>query len=103
MPTNPLSYEVTVHLDHAEDATRFARWMREEHIPEVLATSLIQGADFAQLDPVTFRTRYRAPSQVDLDAYLTAHSPALRDKFAAQFGDGATSSREVWSIQQEWP
>ena len=102
MIPNPLSYEVTAHLDHAGNAAGFARWMREEHIPEVLATGLIQAADFAQLDPVTFRTRYLVHSRADLDHYLSAHSPGLRDKFVARFGASATTSREVWSIQQDW-
>lgn len=103
MTTGAVLYEVTVRMAQAKDAAEFARWMRDEHIPAVLATGLIRGAEFARADDTTFRTRYTAASRDDLERYLRDHSPGLRDQFAARFGDRATASREFWEPLQTWP
>jgi hypothetical protein len=103
MPSNPISYEVTVRTEDAEVGRDFAAWMRREHIPAVLATGLFSGAEFAQLDEVSFRTRYLAASRESLERYLATHSARLRDDFGRHFGGRATASREVWDRLQAWP
>ncbi len=103
MPSDAISYEVTVHLADAGDAGEFEAWMREEHIPAVLATGLVISAEFAQLDDRRFRTRYLAATRAELDRYLQQHSPALREEFARRFGDRASASREFWELLQMWP
>ncbi|HEU4761729.1 MAG TPA: DUF4286 family protein [Gemmatimonadales bacterium] len=103
MPSNPISYEVTVRTENAEVGREFASWMRREHIPTVLATGLFSGAEFAQLDEVSFRTRYLASSRDNLERYLAQHTARLRDDFARRFGGRATAAREVWDRLQAWP
>ncbi len=103
MDTHLLAYEVTVRTDNPDVGREFSAWMREEHIPDVLATGLFSGAGFAQLDETTFRTRYLAGAMADLDRYLAKHAPRLRDAFAARFGASASASRELWTELQSWP
>jgi hypothetical protein len=103
MPSTSVSYEVTVRTDTPETGRDFAAWMRQEHIPDVLATGLFSGAELAQLDPTTFRTRYLAASRDNLDRYLAEHAPRLRDAFAARFGASAKASRQLWEPLQRWP
>ena len=104
MPSNPpVSYEVTVRTETPDVGREFSAWMREEHIPDVLATGLFSGAEFAQMDATTFRTRYLAGSQADLYRYLAEHSPRLRDAFASRFSGSASTAREVWRSLQIWP
>jgi len=103
MTKKMIFYEVTVRLAEVKDAADFARWMRDEHIPAVLATGLLLGAEFAQADATAFRTRYSAASKEDLERYLRDHSPGLRDQFAARFGNRATATREFWEPLQVWP
>jgi hypothetical protein len=103
MPATALSYEVTVRTGTPDVGREFAAWMREEHIPDVLATGLFSGAEFGEMDATSFRTRYLAASRANLDRYLAEHAPRLRDAFASRFGGSASTSREVWTLVQSWP
>ncbi|HEX6991340.1 MAG TPA: DUF4286 family protein [Gemmatimonadales bacterium] len=103
MPSNPVSYEVTVRVQDQATANEFSAWMRREHIPAVLATGLFSGAELAQLDDVSFRTAYLAASRQNLERYLAEHTARLRDDFARRFGGKATATREVWDRLQAWP
>jgi hypothetical protein len=103
MPLPAISYEVTVRLADAGDASEFETWMRQEHIPAVLATGLFTRAEFARMDDKRFRTHYLAATRAELDRYLEQYSPALRDEFARRFGSRASASREIWEPLQMWP
>lgn len=103
MPSNPVSYEVTVRVQDQATANEFSAWMRGEHIGDVLATGLFYGAEFAQLDDTTFRTRYLARSRAELERYLAEHAARLRDDFGRRFHGRAATSREVWDQLQAWP
>lgn len=103
MPAHAISYEVTVRTESPEIGREFVAWMREEHIPDVLATGLFAGAELAELDATSFRTRYLAPSRASLDRYLAEHAPRLREAFAARFGGTASASRQLWASLQAWP
>jgi Domain of unknown function (DUF4286) len=96
-----IAYEVVADVEQAEDG-RYERYMRETHIPEVLATGCFQGAIFARSSPGRYRTSYLARSQADLDRYLKTHTAAMRADFAAHFPDGVSLSREVWVTQERW-
>ena len=96
-----LSYEVIATVD---EATRdgYVRYMRAQHIADVLATGCFVGATFAQESPQRFRAAYRVRDQVTLDRYLRDHAPALRASFAAHGVQGVTFAREVWQVVQEF-
>ena len=93
-----VTYEVTATLADAETAGRFPGWMERHHIPAVLATGCFESAELARLDPLTFRTRYVARTSADLDRYLASYTAALRADFAREFGDRASTSRQVWEV-----
>jgi hypothetical protein len=94
-------YEVTalVAPDLVQD---YEHYMREDHIPAVLATGCFQRAAFARADSHRYRMRYEALSSQDLERYLAGHAPALREDFAARFPEGVTVSREVWVVLRSW-
>jgi hypothetical protein len=94
-------YEVTalVAPDLVHDYEHF---MREDHIPAVLATGCFQRAAFTRADPDRYRMRYEALTSQDLERYLVSHAPALRADFGARFPEGVTLSREVWVVLQDW-
>ena len=97
-----VTYEVTTLLKDPELGPRFAQWMAEEHIPRVMATGCFLAAELAQLDADQFRSRYVAGTRADLDRYLRDHTAALRDHFAQEFGDKASTSRQEWDIIRSW-
>lgn len=96
-----LVYEVTAQVS-AELHGAYEHYMREEHIPAVLATGCFLGATFERTADGRFRTCYRAGTQAALDGYLRDHTAGLRADFAARFPAGVTLSREVWSELQGW-
>jgi hypothetical protein len=96
-----VAYEVKVEV--REDlAGAFERYMREKHIPEILATGCFKAIRFEQASPTLFRSRYEAASQKDLDRYMGEHTAAFRADFMAHFPEGCTPSREVWEGLQAW-
>jgi Domain of unknown function (DUF4286) len=94
-------YEVTTDVTQAGIAA-YEAFMREAHIPAVLATGCFVSATIARSLPGRYRIRYRVRSMDVLDRYLTEHAPQLRADFAAHLGSTVTVSREVWSELQQW-
>jgi hypothetical protein len=96
-----IAYEVTAEVEEGL-AAAYERYMREKHVPEVLATGCFFAAEFARSSPGRYRTSYLARSQADLDRYLGAHTARLRADFAAHFPEGVSLSREVWTTVERW-
>jgi hypothetical protein len=96
-----IAYEVTSEVEESL-VDRFEQYMRETHIPEVLATGCFHAAVFARSSPGRYRTSYVARTQADLDRYLERHTAGLRIDFAARFPKGVSLSREVWVALERW-
>lgn len=92
-----ITYEVTVEID-AADAERFADYMKEEHIREVVGTGCFDGAIFERSEDGRFRTRYVTDSRERLDSYYAEFSGEMRRRFLERFPD-ASASRSVWTEQ----
>jgi hypothetical protein len=88
-------YEVHVEVD-AASAKRFESYMREKHLPEILATQCFTKIVFEQESDTHFRTRYHAGTQADLDRYLTDHTAAFRADFQEHFPTEVRVWREMW-------
>jgi quinol monooxygenase YgiN len=96
-----VTYEVTTTVEpHLVEA--FERYMRDIHIPDLLATGCFQAAAFTRSAPGRYRVRYEASSQAELDRYLTTHATRLRAELVSLFPEGVTASREVWVSLQRW-
>jgi hypothetical protein len=94
-------YEVTMDMEPAI-AGRVERYMREKHIPEILATGCFASIELERGSDTRLRTRYAARTRSDVDRYLRDHSPRFRADTAAHFPTGLTASREVWSTVEHW-
>ena len=94
-------YEVTALVAPAL-VHDYEHFMREDHIPAVLATGCFRRAAFTRADPDRYRMRYEALSSQDLERYLARHAPTLREDFTSRFPEGVTLSREVWVVLQDW-
>jgi hypothetical protein len=90
-----LIYEVTA-VAAAGLSGDFERYMRGEHIRDVLATGYFTGAAFFRTSENRYCIRYDARSEEDLDRYLASDAPRLRADFLAHFPDGVEVSREIW-------
>lgn len=94
-------YEVTATVQAGLVET-YERYIRDRHIPDVLATGCFLGAVLARVGSGRYRTQYQALSQAALDRYLSEHAPRLRADLLSHFPQGVDLAREVWVTVQQW-
>lgn len=90
---------VTVSADFIED---YEKYMRSQHIPDLLATGFFAGAKMARSGKNRYRIQYEAFDQKALDEYLEAEAARLREDFLAHFPEGIEVVRENWEVLQVW-
>jgi hypothetical protein len=77
------------------------RWMKEEHMNEVLETGMFDHAElFELIDPIddegrTFIAQYQTDSQTRYETYIEQYAPALRKKGYDKFGDRFIAFRSI--------
>ena len=96
-----VTYEVTTTVD-PRLVEAYERYMRQVHIPDLLATGCFHGAALTRSATGRYRVRYEARTEADLERYLATHATRIRDDFASHFPEGVTASREVWIAIQSW-
>jgi hypothetical protein len=96
-----ISYEVTAVVE-ARLAEAYERYMRQHHIPDVLASGCFRSADLASAAPGRYRMRYEASTDEDLERYLGTHAASLREDATSHFPEGVALSREVWTTIERW-
>ena len=96
-----ITYEVTALVEPSL-AERYENYLRERHIPDLLATGCFVGADLARGDAGCYRVRYEAGSREALDRYLREHAESMRAHFAAFFPSGVQLERAEWEHLQHW-
>lgn len=94
-------YEVTTDVA-PESIARYEAYMRDRHIPDVLATGCFVRATIERSIPGRYRIRYAARTMEILDDYLSHHARQFRDDFAEHLGASVQVTREVWSELQHW-
>ena len=94
-------YEVAVDVEPPL-VERFERFMRETHIPGILATGCFREIRFDRATATRFRTVYVASTRADLERYFAQHTARFRAAFAHEFPMGAAPTREVWGTVQRW-
>ena len=97
-----VTYEITATV-RADLVDAYERFMREDHIPHLLATGAFAAATFSRSAPGRYRIRYEAYSRAALDRYLAEHAPRLRPQFTTMFPAGIELSREEWTVLAQWP
>lgn len=94
-------YEITVVVQ-TELIEEYEKYMRERHIPDLLATGYFRSAYFTRSAENRYRIQYHAHSQKSLDEYLEREANRLRADFLAHFPERIELVREVWEIVQIW-
>lgn len=92
-------YEITVTVNDEIIAT-YEKYMREQHIPDLLQTGNFSSAFFTRSDKNRYRIQYHAHDQQALDEYLKNDATRLREDFAEHFPVGVEVSRENWEVLQ---
>ncbi len=97
-----IEYEISARVA-PELVPRYEAYMREQHIPALLATGRFEAAHFSRAAAGQYRMRYVAPDRETLERYLAVHAPGLRAEFEARFPAGVTLTRTIWELIQAWP
>jgi hypothetical protein len=94
-------YEITATVA-PELVAAYETFMREHHIPALLATGHFRSAAFVRSTAGRYRIRYEARNQAEVERYLASHAEALRAEFAGRFPGGIELSREIWNVLETW-
>lgn len=96
-------YNVTVKTDHSI-AEAWLQWMKEEHIPEILATGCFTKASILRLLEVddsegpTHAVQYFAESKANYNRYLDKFAAELRKKAFQKWGEKFIAFRSVMQV-----
>jgi len=96
-------YNVTIKVVN-EVADAWVKWMKTEHIAEVIGTGLFVECRLCRLleqdeaDGVTYSAQYLCNSIDDYNAYINEHAEKMRDKGFKLFGGKFIAFRSVMEI-----
>ncbi|MDQ4123274.1 MAG: DUF4286 family protein [Acidobacteriota bacterium] len=94
-------YEITAIVE-PKLVEKYEKYMRERHIPDLLATGYFRGAKFTFSSGSRYRILYEAQNMESLNKYLEKEAPRLRADFLAHFPTGIELSREIWTVAEDW-
>lgn len=82
-------YNVTVNIDHAAQ-DEWVKWMRDVHIPDVMATGYFLENRFARVlvddqGGATYSIQYLCKNMADLEEYQRDHAARLRADHTKKF------------------
>jgi hypothetical protein len=95
-------YNVTVKIEH-DAHVAWLSWMREVHVPEVLATGLFLDSQMARVmvdeeDGVTYAIQYRCADMSTLERYQRDHAPRLQAGHSEKFKDKFVAFRTILEV-----
>src|SRR5688572_3639456 len=94
-------YEITA-IVKTELIETYEKYMRERHIPDLLATGFFRGAKLTRSGKNRYRIQYEAFDQKSLDEYIESDANRLREDFLKHFPEGIEIMRENWKVLQTW-
>lgn len=99
-------YNVTISID-ATIAEDWLQWMRDTHIPDVMATGHFRDSKICRVHGeeeggVTYAIIYTAISEEDLTTYQKQHAPRLQAEHTEKFQGKFASFRTLLSVVQEF-
>ena len=96
-------YNVTTKVTNSINE-EWLRWMKQEHIPEIMATGLFHDFRICRLleqddqDGPTYSIQYFTDTLENYQTYLSEHAPALRQSSYLLFGSQFVSFRTVMQV-----
>jgi hypothetical protein len=95
-------YEITATV-RADLIETYEKYMRLQHIPDLLATGYFAGAKMARAAGENrYRIQYEAHDEKALNEYLATDAARLRADFIEHFSEGVEVARENWEVLQRW-
>lgn len=99
-------YNVTTNIDESIQA-EWLKWMKEKHIPDMLATGKFSKAKMSQvmikedMGGITYSVQYTTDSLETLQEYYTEDAQKLRDESKTLFKDKFVAFRTELKVIRE--
>lgn len=98
-------YNVTVNIDSSVH-DEWLKWMKENHIPDVLATGLFIDNRLCEVmveeeQGKTYSIQYRVRDLETLKLYQEVYAPKLKEEHQAKFRDKFVAFRTILRIDHE--
>lgn len=96
-------YNVTVNID-VEKEKEYVEWMKNVHIPEVMATGLFEDSKFFKLlqeteeGGVNYSTQYFAQKMGKIHQYQENFAAELQEKMRIKFGTHFVAFRSLLEL-----
>ncbi|MEO7446366.1 MAG: DUF4286 family protein [Ferruginibacter sp.] len=95
-------YNVTIKVEFSI-ADAWLKWLKEEHIPEVMATGYFNNFRILRLldeeeDGITHTIQYETGKREKYEAYIERHAPMLRDKSFEKWGTKFIGFRSLMQL-----
>lgn len=96
-------YNVTIKVE-AAIADEWLQWLKEQHIPEVMATGCFETYKIVRLLEIddsegpTYAVQYHALSKALYNRYIMKYADALRQKSYDQWGQRFTAFRSLMQM-----
>ncbi|MBC7426591.1 MAG: DUF4286 family protein [Bacteroidia bacterium] len=94
-------YNVTCNVSESM-AAEWLNWMKEEHIPEVMATGLFSSYRILKLltvvednEGLNYAIQYSCDSVEAFDKYVEIYGPGLKAKTYEKYGDSVLAFRTL--------
>ena len=100
---NPVIYNVTVKADHSI-AVAWLHWMKEEHIPDIIATGCFSRASILHLletdetEGPTYAVQYFTADPANYNRYIRDFSGEMRRRAMEKWGDKFIAFRSVMEV-----
>jgi hypothetical protein len=99
-------YNVTVSID-ASCAEEWLSWMRQKHIPDVMATRCFSESRISRVHGeeeggLTYAISYVSPNQQKMDEYQQLHAPALQAEHTQRYQGRFAAFRTMLHIIEEF-
>ena len=96
-------YNVTIKIQE-QIHTPWLQWLRDEHVPEVLATGCFTKATILRLQDIddsegpTYAIQYSAGNREAYDRYIEKFAGVMRQKSFDKWGDRFIAFRSVMEV-----
>ncbi len=93
-------YNVTIKVEK-DIADEWVQWMKEEHIPELMATGLFVDSklfrllDIEDSDGPTYAAQYFCNTMSEYEQYIEVHAQTMRNRGLERFPDKFVAFRTI--------